>query len=777
MSLEREVVEGKEGPNQALGETLIKPEVHSLVELSKDQNTMDINPLLKPACDEIKGQLRRLRERLSNDHREAGAALQAAKKKRTELGDLLGQLQSIKTRQEENTSRLDCDFQDVVNLGKEASKELAVLHEEGGAEAALTALKRAKIDSLQIELNKVTSKMQYSEGLNANETSELAATQRAAWCADERAQRALLQNRQRDVIIQQLRTNIEQMDTLAASDRAAAELHSIKQQAKLAELMAGEQKVAAVKKEAKLLHNRWENTLIKLRKVDEGLEKVISQREDTEQKISAAKREAAKLREEQGVESQDNWKRGHAVNRAINRSKEAEKRILEAEESLQRVLKAQKSAAAATAEVVATLLLHEAARKEAEAHNEELLIQKQRVAAANNLLEIKLFSLLEAQCQSDSSLQATQQELRAAKIATVEKTAEIADLETDISKLQAALELNQGDLDGLNHKIKKAEEDVRVGLVEFEALQQQIDGIFKSIEQCTRDLQLLNKRKQEREEAGKEENGVDSLCVEINRLKKELAATGDGNRTAQANWSQAQERLRQRSQRHFQLRESLADAEKKLEETFSSVKSVLKTTKVSKTEVGQLEKKLESLQKEISRLDVGLDDMAKLEAAVEIDLTSQQTKHSSKLNLLQKACSNKENTIVAALKQRTKAATDASAADTKLQEIRAQKKAKAIQIEENRNLLKGEVKEATVLQGQAAALRRKLSAAYKRRNTAAVLLQKAAVASGIDSSDRYAGVIKRKNSADTMAQITAAKQRLEALRCRPAAAAVVVQKE
>jgi chromosome segregation ATPase len=769
MALEGEVdpeeVAASEGlPNEATLENSSEPTIDCSVNLIKDQNSLDISPLLKPACDEIKGQLRRLLQRLSDDYRGGKASLQASKRTRTELGDLLSRLQETRDRQEQTTTKLECDLEDVENLEHEASKELAMLQQEAENEAALTTLKRAKVEALQSELSKLTGQIKYSEGLNEQDTSELAATQRAAWCADERAQRQLLQNRQQDVIIQQLRTTVERIKELAASDRTAAELHSKEQHMKLAEVTAAEEKVAAVKKEAKRLHNRWENALINLRSTGGKLEDVVSKREEAEEKISIAKREAAKLRQDQSIESEDNWKRGHAVNQALLLTEQAKNVVNSAEGELAKTLEAERATAVETAEAVAKLQQHEAAKKEAERHIDELLVQKHRVSAAFNSLEMKFSSLLEAHCEADSNVKAAKQDLRAVKLAAVEKTAEIADYESDISKLQAAIQAKKDELESLDAELEEAERDLRAGLVHLEVLQQQIDEILKMIEQRTRELQLLNKRKQEVEEAGHDNDGLDSLQVEVHRLRKEISATDSGRRAAQANWSQAQERLLNRSQRYFQLTEALLTAENKLSETATGRENILKAIKVSKMEGQQLNKRLKALQREISRLDVGLVDMAKLETSVQNDLTSQQTKHAVKLKSLHNLCRNKENNIVTALKQHTKAATAATAVTIQLQDIKAQKKAKSNQIKKNRKLFKGEIKEATELQGHAANLRRKLSAVYKRRNTAAVLLQKVAVASGIDSSDRYAKIIKRKNSLKTIAEIEAAKQRLEALR-------------
>ncbi|KAH7624101.1 hypothetical protein NADE_008913 [Nannochloris sp. 'desiccata'] len=741
MSLERNeerVVEGTEGLlHKPTVETLLQPEKHCPVDLITHQHNMDVDTLLKPACDEIKAQLRRLKQRLLNDYREADATLQAAKKRRNDLGDLLSQLQDTKYHQEQKNANLDCALQDFETFENEASKELAVLQREGEAEAALTALKRARIESLQLELGRLTLKLHHSEGLKAQEISELATTQRAAWCADDRARRQLLQNRQGDVIIQQLRTNIELIKKCAASDHAAADLDGKERQVKLSELKATEGEMAGVKKEAKLLHSRWDNALLKLLKVDVELADVVSKREETEKKIAVAKREATKLREEQCIEYEHNWKRGHAVNQALDRSQETENRILIAKEHLDEVLEAQKATEAATAETVAKLQQHEAARKDAERHIEELLIQKQRITAAYDTLETKFSNLLEADCEVESSLQATQQELRTAKIATVEKTAQIADLETDILKLQAALQVCQRKLEAINTNVDQAEIDVHADLMHLEAIQQQIDGVLHTLEQRTRELQLLNMRKQEREEAEQKDNCTDTLNAEIQRLRKELSATEDGRRAAQANWSQAQERLLVNSQRHFQLTQTLADAEKKSKETSTTHNRVLESIKESEMDILQLKKKLESLQKEISQLDFGLNDMSKLETIIENDLTSQQTQHSTKLNALRIACRSKETKIVTALNRYTKASTDTTTVDIRLKEIAAQKKAQSIQIEENKKVLKGGNKKANELHGQAAGLRRKLSAVHKRRNTAAVLLQKAAVASAIDNSDRY----------------------------------------
>jgi hypothetical protein len=142
-------------------------------------------------------------------------------------------------------------------------------------------------------------------------------------------------------------------------------------------------------------------------------------------------------------------------------------------------------------------------------------------------------------------------------------------------------------------------------------------------------------------------------------------------------------------------------------------------------------------------------------------LTFQQTQHAAKLQILEGSCVRKEQEIVEALKLHTKAAADTAAADLLSQQITARKKVHIIQIKENRKLLKGE-NEETALQGKAAVLRRKLSAVSKRRNTAMMLLLKAAVASGIDSGDRYA--LHRKSSGSTIAEIQAARQRLKALR-------------
>jgi len=744
---EREVVEGSEGPfHKPTVETSFQPEIHCSVDSIKYRSNVEKNPFLKPACDEIKVQLRRLKERLSNDYREASDILQAAKKRKNDLKGLLSQLQGTRDRQKQKHTALNCDLEEVENFENEASKELALLQQEGEAEAALTALKRAKIDSLQLELGRLTAKLHYSEGLNEQEISEVAATQRAAWCADERAQRQLLQNRQRDVIIQQLRASLELKKECAASDHAAADRYSKEQQVKLSEIKETEEKLTAFKKEAKLLHSRWEKALLKLRKVDTELADVVSKRGKIEEKIAVAKREAAKLREEQCIESEYNWKRGHAVHQALDRSQKAEKRILVASKKLYNVLKGQKATVAATAETVAKLQQHEAARKDAERHIEELLIQKQRIAAAYNSLEMKFLNLLEARYEGEISLQATQQEVRTAKIDTIEKTAHIADLETDISKLQAALQVHQTELEAINTDIKISERDVHADLMHLEAIQKQIDGILHTLGQRAHqtELQLLNLRKQERKEAGQEEKYSDVLVIEIQRLRKELSETEDGRRAAEANWSRAQEHLLANSQRHFQLTQMLKDAVKKFTGTSKAHHMVLQSIKQSEMDILQLKKKLESLQKEISQLDAALNDMCKLETIAQDDLTSQHTRHSSNLNILQKACRNKEKIITTAIKQHIKASTDTVSADIRLQEIVAQKKAQSTQNEENKKLMNGGNKEANEVHGQAAALRTKLSAVYKKRKTAAVLLQKAAVASAIDSSDRYVKAMKHR---------------------------------
>jgi len=754
MSLEQNkerdvVVEGREGLfHNATAKISIQPEVHCSVNVDKIQVDMDKNPLLKAACDEIKVQLRRLKERLSNDYQEARDILQAAKMRGNKLKDRLSQFQSTRHLQEQNKANLECDLEDIEKFEKEASKTLALLEQEGEAEAALTALKRAKVDSLHLEIGRLTAKLHYSEGFNQQEISELAATQRAAWCADERAQQQLLQNRQRDVIIQQLCTNLELNKECAASDHAAADRYSKEQEVKLSEISATEGKLTGVKKETKLLHNRWENALLELHKVGAELADVVLKREKTEEKVAIAKREAAKLREEQCIQSENNWKRGHDVNQALDRSQETEKRIVVVKSNLNKVLEAQKATAAATAETVAKLQQHEASRKDKERHIGELLAQKQRITAAYNILERKFLTLIESQCEGDSSLQATQQELHTAKVATIEKTAKCADLQADISKLQAALQVHQREMEAINIDKLKAEKDAHADLMQLEAIQQQIDGILHTSRQRTRELQLFNRRKQDRKEAGQEDKCSDGLIAEIQSLRKELSVTEDGKRAAEGNWSQAQERLLVNSRRHFQLTQTLTDAEKKFIETTTAHGMILESIKQSEMDIMQLKKKLGSFQKEMTRLEVGLNDMCKLKTTVQRDLTSQHTKHSVKLNFLRKACRNKENKIITALKQHTKACSDTISVDIRLQEIVAQKKAQSTQNEENRKLLNGRNKEANELHGQAAALRSKLSAVYRKRKTAAVLLQKAAVASAIDSSDKYRKAMKHRNSTE-----------------------------
>lgn len=457
--------------------------------------TIGVHDLLKPAQNEIKAQLRRLRKRLRNEARETAAALQAAKAKRVDLGDELGKLQGVQESVSQKITEAASTLEGVHLLQQGASAKLATLCHDAEAESAATRQKRAKIQSLQLQLKKATEILYQVELAHAKENSDLAATKRAAYVAEDLVHHQLEENEKGSTLIEILRSNLQRLKELAATDRSAAENARKRQEAKDLEVRATEAAVANLRGEAALLEKRWEEEMRQLQKMDMQLQEKTTGREAIERKSGAAIVEASKLAEAAAKEAERNWKLGQNVNKALQRESEALKKIKAYQDIVGKAVASEQLAVARSAEASAKLAQHAAAAKEHERNADDLRRQELRTVTECASLRNKLDSLLDKHAETDGAIAACRNELREASAAAARKTEQIQNLEETILTLQKRVEESRENAESLTLQLEHAERDMAAATARLDSMQQEVEATLKFIDRRTREVQVLDKQR------------------------------------------------------------------------------------------------------------------------------------------------------------------------------------------------------------------------------------------------------------------------------------------
>ena len=484
-------------------------EVPFLISIMRKPTTKGVHDLLKPAQDEIKAQLRRLKERLSIETREAATALQAVKATRVDLGDQLSKLQAAQERISQKMVEAEDTLEGVQMLQHEASVKLTTLQRNAEIESAATRQKRAKINSLQLQLRKATEILHQVEMAQSKEASDLAATKRAAYVAEDFVELQLQENGKESALIGLLRSNLQRLNEFAAADHQAAENARKRQEAKEIEVRAVEALVANLRSEAATLEKKWEEEMRQLRKLDEVLHDKTKEREDIEGKCAAALAEASKLRSAATKEAERNWLLGQNFNKTVAREAKAREDNSMYDIRARKAVADEQLAVAQLAVASSKLAQFSAAKREQERNAEDLKRQHLRVVQECVALQNRLDSLLEDHADADGAISACRNELKISAAAAIQRTSQIQSLEESVLKLQKGLEKSQDVFESLAVELEHAERDVAAATARLNSMQQEVNGTLKSIEQRTREVQILdNKRGKMAECANKEDAGT-----------------------------------------------------------------------------------------------------------------------------------------------------------------------------------------------------------------------------------------------------------------------------
>ena len=693
----------------------------------------NVHSLLMPSQLEIKTQMRRLRDRLSEEARSASAALHAANARRATAGDHLAQLQDAQKHVQRKLNEATHALAESLLEKATAVDTAAVLSGAAERGAAALAKKRANISNLQFELFRLTHTLYDVEKARSEESSILATTKRAAYSTDERAQHQHAQNHDQSSLLDVMNANLQRLQELAACDRSRAEAYHQTAEEKMTDVGAVDAALAEVRKERNRLEKRWHTALRELHRNDTH---VAKERKELEERIAVAGRETAKLHQEAVGEAEKNWKRGQLVAKTLDRQRTAHQRIQNAENLARTAAAAQEFASTAAAEAATRLAQKTSSLKEIERHLEELNHQRHKVAQGCAQLEEKLSTVVQKGADSDADIAVLQKDLKASAAAVSQRFAAIERLEAGLSTLWEVAASSQQESDSLAVELKHAKDATSSAMAGLDVMQREIDTTLREIELRTREVQLAKKDAQKRAEAaGTGDGSSDSepLQLEISRLNKELGEKEETKQSLQRRWVEAQEHILAERERCSLLEDNAVPAaQRALEESIQKKKNLSDKQIELENDIKELSKRLSALKLESSFLDAGHADTNALHEAVEGDVETQQAQHALHLERLTTACEEKRDKIIADLQQREESIAAAAELEQRLQLLSRDRATEASKIALERKLNRGEVQDVVELRGQAAALHRQLSAAQHRKTAAAKLLHKAVLGNGLD---------------------------------------------
>lgn len=500
------------------------------------------HPLLRRAQEALKRQLQANKLRLEEELREKQNTLQAAKVKREAVGVELYGFQQNLAKLQLALEKTHETYQTINQVRMQVEEELLKMRSDADNEEVLTKSDRTKVERFQSELDKLAATLKQIEAYNEQMKSEIAVTRRAAYAAEEAAQKLEKDKLKQDFRIETLQETMKSMHQQLALYNAQLEAQKRETRAALETLAEAETEMESVYFEKKQLVAQWKSSLLAIQRRDEALEAINTAIREQYQQTLAIDTEIDGYKRDITKEQIKNEQLTAVLKKVEGEAQFIIKQIeacVEKQQRLQEMFSKLHKSLDTTEEQLR--------RQDTEAKailGEQGAVDKAHLKVVNELrgIEEEMVKALSDQTTAERSGHKAASDINELRRRVRDEELHVVEVQNEMAKLQVDLLNTEAHNARLTETLALLDEELTDKSRAIEKYEVEIKRRNDEIERKTRDIDSLNK-KYDKLVSGMEDENTGPLEATINNLAKEIDHKGLESTQLQRRWIACQTEL------------------------------------------------------------------------------------------------------------------------------------------------------------------------------------------------------------------------------------------